>query len=128
MAAEMPAPAAAAIRDFAAQMGLVAAPGPDGAYVFEFAESGRLSVLACDGGERIAVSLTRFVRADTLAARGAVLRLGGHDAGLDALLRAGLTREGRPVLGLDRPARGFDLPALDTAFTALKGAFERIGA
>lgn len=129
MAADLSAPVTAAVRDFAAGMGLdEIAPDASGAFVFDFQQTGRLAVLPSTDGSRVTISLTRFVRADTVRSKGAILRLGGYDAAGDALLRAGLTREGRPVLSMDHAMQGFDLPTLDRTFTALRRAFEGAGA
>lgn len=119
--------AVAAVEEFAAAMNISAVADDDGAYAFEFSESGRLSMLAAEDGKRILVSLTRGILVTDLIGKGAVLAAGGYNPMTNTVLRPGITGDGRPVLTLDLQMQGLDLPTLDTAFQTLRASFEDVG-
>lgn len=119
--------AVAAVEEFAASMGIQAVADEDGAYAFEFSESGRLSMLAAEDGKSILVSLTRGVVLSDLSGKGAVMAAGGYHPSVNQLLRPGITGDGRPVLTLSFEMQGLDLPKIDTTFQTLRAAFEEVG-
>lgn len=115
--------AIAAVSDFAADMGLGQMLHVKGAFSFDFAEAGRLSVLADDSGQHILVSLTRRIILTDLVGYGRVLRCAGRHATRERLIHAGVTSTGQPVLAIAGPRTGFDRSRLETEFTILREAF-----
>ena len=119
--------AVSAVEEFATSMGVMAVPDDDGAYTFEFSESGRLSMLASEDGARVLVSLTRAVLVTDIIGKGSVMAAGGYNPVTSHMVRPGITSASRPVLAVDCPMRGLDLPTLDAAFQTQRTAYEEVG-
>lgn len=116
--ARLGASAQATVRQFARQMDVDAYEAPDGAYSFDFEQSGRLSILATDEGEVI-VSLTGRIILGDLRGFAALAGLGGYDRDQDRLVHVGLNRAGQPVLALRSEPMAFALPDLTQGFSLL---------
>jgi len=119
--------AKATVGEFARSLGLTAQENDDGSFAFDFADSGRLSILAAADGDGVLVSLRRRVVLDDLVPLARLAGMGGPDAVEGVVLQPGLSRADQPVLTVALPRRAFDLPRLDAAFLALGRAFARVG-
>lgn len=119
--------ARATVTQFAATMGLAAREADDGSFGFDFAESGRLSILGGADGEEVLVSLTRRLILEDVAAFARFAGQGGYDPVSDTILSAGLSRADQPVLAVAVAARAFDVPRLDATFELLRARFSAAG-
>lgn len=114
------------VSQFAATFGLTAQESEDGSYGFDFAETGRLSVLPASDGQRVLVSVTRRILLDGVAA---LTRLSCQAGPLPdgRMVHAGLTSTDQPVLVIALPEREFSLPTLDRALNDLRAIYDSIG-
>ena len=119
--------ARAAVVQFAQSMGVTARENDDGSYGFDFADSGRLSILAAPEGDTVLVSLRRRLVLDDLVPLARLAAAGGPDPVAGLVFQPGLTRADQPVLTVAIARRDFDLPRLDAAFLALGQALARVG-
>jgi type III secretion system chaperone SycN len=115
------------IESFAANMGVAAQPAADHSYGFQFARSGRLSIVPSEDGERIIVCLARVPhRADTSTQR-RLFGLAGFDPASGAMVHAGMTPDGTFVFALNVEEGRFDMQLLDEAFSTLNERHDSIG-
>jgi type III secretion system chaperone SycN len=115
------------IESFAANMGVTARAAADHSYGFEFARSGRLSIVPSEDGERVIVCLARVPhRADTSMQR-RLLNLAGFDSAGNAMVHAGMAPDGTFVLALSLEEERFDMQLLDEAFSKLSELHNFIG-
>jgi type III secretion system chaperone SycN len=115
------------IESFAANMGVTAQAAADHSYGFEFARSGRLSIVPSEDGERVIVCLARVPhRADTSMQR-RLLNLAGFDSAGSAMVHAGMALDGTFVLALSLEEERFDMQLLDEAFSKLSELHNFIG-
>jgi len=124
----LPHSARSSVERFAESMGLTARENSDGSFGFDFAESGRLSILAAQDGQSVIVSLTRRIMLEDVVPLCRVAAAAGYDAPTDQLIQAGLTKADQPVLAITVPPSEFDLPRLDAAFMTLNRIFADLGA
>jgi type III secretion system chaperone SycN len=116
-----------AIESFAANMGVTAQAAADHSYGFEFARSGRLSIVPSEDGERVIVCLARVPhRADTSMQR-RLLDLAGFDPMSGAMVHAGMASDGTFVFALNLEEERFDLQLLDEALSTLSERHDSIG-
>ena len=112
---------------FAANMGVTAQAAADHSYGFEFARSGRLSIVPSEDGQRVIVCLARVPhRADTSMQR-RLFNLAGFDAVSNAMVHAGMAPDGTFVLALDLEEERFDMQLLDEALSMLSELHHSIG-
>lgn len=114
------------VSQFAGNLGLMARENEDGSFGFDFSETGRLSVMADEGGQHVLISVTRRTMLDGLIA---LTRL-ACQAGMlpdGRLVQAGLTSTDQPVLILAMNERDFTLPALDRALNDMRAIYASIG-
>lgn len=123
--AKLGAAALSTVKQFAGQMDVDAYEAPDGAYSFDFEQSGRLSILASDEGQVI-VSLTGRIVLGDLRGFARLASLGGYDIERDEMVHSGLNRSGQPVLALRADPVAFSLPQLTEAFTLLSGRMRKL--
>lgn len=123
--AKLGSSAVATVRQFAGQMDIEAYEAPDGAYSFDFEQSGRLSILANDEGQVI-VSLTGRIFLGDLRGFARLASLGGYDRDRDALVHCGVNRAGQPVLAQRCEPVAFSLPQLLESFSLLSGRLRQI--
>lgn len=122
---DLPRSVVQAVTSFSDDMGLKALVAEDGAYSFDFRETGRVSVLAAETGE-ILVSLTRRIILDGLGNLGMLAgraRAGGADG---RIVQAALNKAEQPVLitrlrpeDIDRPTLEMIVQSMDAEFRAL---------
>lgn len=123
--AKLGSAAQSTVRQFAGQMDVDAYEAPDGAYSFDFEQSGRLSILANDEGQVI-VSLTGRIILGDLRGFAMLAALGGYDRDRDVVVHCGMNRSGQPVLALRAEPVSFSLPVLTEAFSNLSGRMRRL--
>jgi type III secretion system chaperone SycN len=115
------------IESFAANMGVTAQPAADHSYGFQFARSGRLSIVPSEDGERVIVCLARAPhRADTSMQR-RLFDLAGFDLASGAMIHAGMTSDGTFVFAINLEEGRFDMQLLDEAFSTLNERHDSIG-
>ncbi|WP_284262756.1 hypothetical protein [Roseicyclus amphidinii] len=125
---DLPRSAQQAVTAFADDMGLVALVADDGAYSFDFRETGRVSVLAGQTGE-VLVSLTRRIILDGLGNLGMLAgraRAHGED-GSGRVIQAALNKAEQPVLVLRMRPEEIDRTTLETSVLALDAEFRALG-
>jgi len=115
------------IARFAQSMGLTALRNEDDSFGFEFADSGRLSLMSDDSGDAVLVSLTRRILLDDFVPLARLAAVSGYDDLAGVRGQAGLTRTGQPVLTATLARRDFDLPRLDALFSRLRASFAAQG-
>jgi type III secretion system chaperone SycN len=115
------------IEQFAANMGVTAQAAADHSYGFEFARSGRLSIVPSEDGERVIVCLARVPhRVDTSMQR-RLLDLAGFDPMSGAMVHAGMAPDGTFVFALNLEEERFDMQLLDEALSTLGERHDSIG-
>lgn len=115
------------IESFAANMGVTAKAAADHSYGFEFARSGRLSVIPSEDGERIIVCLARVPhRADTSMQR-RLFDLAGFNQANSVMVHAGMAPDGTFVLALNLEEERFDMQSLGQALSTLGELHDSIG-
>lgn len=114
------------ITRFGDDLGVDAAPGPDGAYTFNFSHWGSLSIESSADGRDVLVSLSRAPRGTGLEAERRLLALAGPDALLQQFLHVGLTAEGNFCLVTTIDLRIFDIVSLNSALRRLVDALDSI--
>lgn len=112
---------------FAQSMGLTARRNEDDSYGFEFADSGRLSLMADESGDTVLVSLTRRILLEDFVPLARLAAVSGYDDLAGVMVQAGLTRAGQPVLTAALARRDFDPPRLDAVFSRLRASFAAQG-
>lgn len=125
---ELPRSALQAIAAFAEDMGLAPLVADDGAYSFDFRETGRVSVLADDTGE-VLISLTRRIILDGLGNLGI---LAGRarartDEAEGRVLHTALNKAEQPVLITRLRPEQIDRGTLETTVQALDAEFSAMG-
>jgi hypothetical protein len=125
---DLPRSAQQAVTAFADDMGLVALVADDGAYSFDFRETGRVSVLAGQTGE-VLVSLTRRIILDGLGNLGMLAaRARAHgEEGSGRVIHAALNKAEQPVLVLRMRPEDIDRTTLETSVLALDAEFRALG-
>jgi type III secretion system chaperone SycN len=125
--ASFPATARQVIESFAANMGVTARAAADHSYGFEFARSGRLSIVPSEDGERVIICLARGPhRADTSMQR-RLFDLAGFDPASGAMVHAGMAPDGTFVLALNLEEERFDMQLLDEALSTLSERHDSVG-
>jgi type III secretion system chaperone SycN len=115
------------IEQFAANMGVTPQAAADHSFGFEFARSGRLSIVPSEDGERVIVCLARVPhRADTSMQR-RLLDLAGFDPMSGAMVHAGMAPDGTFVFALNLEEERFDMQLLDEALSTLSERHDSIG-
>lgn len=125
---DLPRSAQQAVTAFADDMGLTALVADDGAYSFDFRETGRVSVLAGQTGE-VLVSLTRRIILDGLGNLGMLAgraRAHGED-GSGRVIQAALNKAEQPVLVQRMRPEEIDRTTLETTVMALDAEFRALG-
>jgi len=110
------------IRDFAANLGLPAAPAADGSYSFVFQHSGTLTLTSSADGMRTLVSLrARPHRLDSETEERLML-LAGPDITTERFLSAGLTRDNEIMVAVGVEEAELSVPTLETCIRQLVAA------
>jgi type III secretion system chaperone SycN len=115
------------IESFAANMGVTARAAADHSYGFEFARSGRLSVVPSEDGDRIIVCLARAPHRADASMQRRLLRLAGFARASNVMVHAGMAPDGTFVLALNLEEDRFDMQSLDQAFSMLGELHDSIG-
>lgn len=117
----------ATVEDFAQSLGLSARENEDGSFGFDFAESGRFSILAAPQDDRVLVSLRRRIILEDLIPLARLAASGGPDPNEGLVFQPGLTSNEQPVLSAAISRREFDLPRLNSVFMAMDRVFKAHG-
>jgi type III secretion system chaperone SycN len=115
------------IESFAANMGVTARAAADHSYGFEFARSGRLSVVPSEDGDRIIVCLARVPHRADASMQRRLFQLAGLDRASSVLVHAGMAPDGAFVLALNLEEERFDMQSLDQALSTLSELHDSIG-
>lgn len=125
---DLPRSAQQAVSAFAEDMGLSALVADDGAYSFDFRETGRVSVLSADTGE-VLVTVTRRIILDGLGNLGLLAgRARAHgDLGDGRVIQAALNKAEQPVLVARLRPEEIDRATLETTVQTLDAEFRALG-
>jgi hypothetical protein len=107
------------IESFAANIGLQANAAPDHSYGFEFARSGKLSIMPSEDGKRIIISLARAPVRPDISMQMRLLTFAGLDSASGAMIHAGIALNGMFVLAIDIEEERFDSQTLNDCLLKL---------
>lgn len=125
---DLPRSALQAVHAFAEEMGLGALGADDGAYSFDFRDTGRVSVLAADKGD-VLVSLTRRIILEGLGNLGMIAgrAVAAGDSVQGPMMHAALNKAGQPVLIARLRPKEIDRTTLAATVERLDAAFRDLG-
>jgi hypothetical protein len=111
------------VERFAESMDLVAQPGRDGSYTFEFETSGRLTFTPSPdrNGHAPVMSLSRPMTGLAHQTMPTLLAQAGYDAATDRMIHVGVTRDQRAVAWTTLSDGRFELSDLEAAWAQLRG-------
>jgi type III secretion system chaperone SycN len=115
------------IESFAANMGVTARAAADQSYGFEFARSGRLSIVPSEDGARVIICLARVPHRADASTQRRLFDQAGFDPASSAMVHAGVAPDGTFVLALNLEEERFDMQLLDEALSMLSERHDSIG-
>jgi hypothetical protein len=107
------------IESFAAGMSVPAQAAADHSYGFEFARSGKLSIILSREGARVIISLARSSDRADITTQMRLLSLSGFDSISGAMIHAGISSTGAFILALDIEEDHFDVQVLNDSLVNL---------
>ena len=112
------------VERFAESMGLVAQPGRDGSYTFDFQSTGRLTFTPAPdrNGHAPLMSLSRPMSGLAHQSIPQLLARAGYDATTDRMVHVGVTRDQRAMAWTSLGEGRFELSDLEAAWGLLRGA------
>lgn len=121
--ASLPQSILVTVERFAETMNLVAEPGRDGSYTFDFEISGRLTFTPMPdrNGHAPVMSLSRPMAGLAHQTMPMLLARAGYDATTDRMIHVGVTRDSRAVAWTALGDGRFELSDLEAAWAQLRG-------
>lgn len=114
------------IEAFAANMGITAQTAADNSYAFVFAQSGVLTIIPSEDGQRIIICLALDKHKIDPLFHDRFIRLGGPDFHLGIMLHTAMGENGSFVLATSIDQADFTLQLLDQIVFTLIDSFAKI--